>query len=124
MLNYAAPADVIDAVESNRQHASVAWLTPSGEPAKTTDADFFPVVIQPYKDAEIAEPHTGEAQLTDNWPKTAGETLADFLCIKIDATIGSSDAPVRRGKQLAKSTVSWVANDLLEGCHRFPPGPF
>jgi len=125
LRNHSAPADIIRAVESYRQHASVSWLTAPGDPPKTTDDVVFPVVVQPYEDVETAEPQisTGEAKLTDDWPKTAGETLADFLCAEIDATISSSDAPVRRGKHLAKSTVSWVAYDLLEGCRRFPPGP-
>jgi hypothetical protein len=85
------------------------------------------VALSPYSAYEEAvEPRIsiGEAKLTDDWPKTAGETLAYYLSAEIDATRGSSHAAVRRGKHLARSTVAWVANDLLEGCQSFPPGHY
>jgi hypothetical protein len=121
------PANIIQAVEDGRQHASVSWLCTSGEPPKTAEDATSPVVAhapKPYRDEESIEPRVliGETRLTDGWPKTAGETLAHFLSAEIEPTRRLSNAPVRRGKHLPKATVSWVANDLLEGCRRFPPG--
>jgi hypothetical protein len=124
------PANIIQAVLGGRQHASVSWLCASGEPPKTAEDEVSPVVApapRPYRDEESIEPRflIGETRgLTDGWPKTAGETLAHFLSAEIEPTRRSSNAPVRRGKHLPKATVSWVANDLLEGCCRFPPGRY
>lgn len=121
------PADVIQAVQDGRQHAPVSWLSASGESPKTDRDDVSPVVApapEPYRDEESIEAQVsiGEADLTDGWPKTAGETLAHFLSAEIEPIRRSSNSPARRGKHLPRATISWVANDLLEGCRRSPPG--
>ncbi|MBR1250007.1 hypothetical protein JQ609_24165 [Bradyrhizobium sp. AUGA SZCCT0169] len=117
------PLDILEALLDERYYAPISWETGSGEFSRTPLVAAAP---QPYVDEETTFKSSiaAEEPGADNPPKTAGEALALWLADELDLTRSADKGAVRRGKNLPLTTIAWVANDLLDGCRRFPPGPY
>ena len=116
------PEDLIDDASGFAQHSEVRWSVPP-EPGKSVQEGHYEIYALIGPDAEQGELSVRDAS-TLKPPKTVGEALAFFLSIELSALKRARGAPVRVGGHLPRSTIAFIAHDLLQNYTVSPPGPY
>jgi hypothetical protein len=116
------PEDLIADAAGFAQHSEVRWSVPP-EPGKSVQEGHYEIYELIGPDSEQGEQSVRDAS-TLKPPKTVGEALAFFLSIELRALKGAQAAPVRVGGRLPRSTIAFIAQDLLQNYTVSPPGPY
>lgn len=115
------PQDLVDWARTGAPHAELRWLIPPLGNASIAEAEFE--VLEESAGSEKNELLLRGARL-DEPPKTVGEALACFLSEELSRLRRAKNAPVRVGKLLPRSTIAWIAFDLVTSHELLPPGPY
>ena len=113
------PEDLIDAARRFDQHSQLAWNSRPKPSASLREGDY-----------EIEDHGSDEGQKvvqhasTSKPPKTVGEALAFCLSVELSKLKKEKGAPVRARGFLPRSTIAFVAYDLLRNYDVTSPGPY
>lgn len=113
------PEGLIEAVSGFAHHSEIVWHV-APQPGSLIQEDHYDVIYLTGPDAGKGE------RLAQTWaaPGTAGEALAFCLSQELKALKETGSSPVRSGGRLPRSTMAYIAFDLLESYTMAPPGPY
>jgi len=119
--NRSIPGDLIDWARTGLSHAQVRWLTVPAAGTVISDDQFEICEVPSGLDPEQL---LARGARLDEAPETVGEALAYGLSVELSRLREAKGAPVRLGKRLPRSTIAWIALDLLTSHVISPPGPY
>jgi hypothetical protein len=117
------PDGLLNHANESEYHDEVEWhgLPPGDYPTRKTE---FTTYALEAPSSEDEQELLSRGSTLDDPPKTVGESIAFFLMLELMRLKGSKNAPVRAGGKLPRSTIAFLAWDLLTSYRVSPPGPY
>lgn len=114
------PEDLIEAAKRFDQHSQLAWNAREVSLSEALRRGDYEIEDLGSDEGQQAVQYSS----TSKPPKSVGEALAFCLSIELSKLRGAQGAPVRAGGLLPRSTIAFIAYDLLQNYSVSCPGPY